>query len=156
MSTSSSHRSTAARKGAATAGSKRIGPRNVRRIWGPPCPCSKHRPGAEPAAGGRFSAQLGSTGAAYRRRYWQDEALHAVESLRVFFEGRGQSLATAAVAWVLDQPGITAAIVGASRPEQLDATLAASGFALDDEARARLDQVWYDLPRRRPETGPVR
>ena len=116
----------------------------------------KHRPGGEPAAGGRFSAQLGSTGAAYRRRYWQDEALHAVESLRVFFEGRGQSLATAAVAWVLDQPGISAAIVGASRPEQLDATLAASGFALDDEARARLDQVWYDLPRRRPESGPVR
>ncbi len=116
----------------------------------------KHRPGDEPAAGTRFSPQLGSTGAAYRRRYWQDEALQAVSALRAFFEARGRALASAAVAWVLEQPGISAAIVGASRPEQLEATLAASGFTLDDEERATLDQVWFDLPRRRPETGPVR
>jgi aryl-alcohol dehydrogenase (NADP+) len=116
----------------------------------------KHRPGSEPAPGTRFSPQLGSTGGAYRRRYWQDEALHAVAALRGFFEARSQSLTTAALAWVLEQPGISAAIVGASRPEQLEATLAAPAFTLDDEARQRLDQVWYDLPRRRPETGPVR
>jgi len=116
----------------------------------------KHHAGSQPAAGTRFSAALGSTGTAYRRRYWQDEMLAAVEVLKRFFDARGRTLASAAVAWVLEQPGITAAIVGASRPEQLEATLAAADFALDDEERAALDQVWYDLPRRRPEPGPVR
>ncbi len=116
----------------------------------------KHRPGDEPAEGTRFSARLGSTGAAYRRRYWQDEALRAVATLQGVFAARGRALASAAVAWVLEQPGISAAIVGASRPEQLDATLAAGDFRLDDEERAALERVWYDLPRRPPETGPVR
>jgi 1-deoxyxylulose-5-phosphate synthase len=49
---------------------------------------------------------------------------------------------------VLRQPGITSAIVGASRPDQLDATLAATGFAFDDEARAAFDAVWWTIPRR--------
>jgi aryl-alcohol dehydrogenase (NADP+) len=116
----------------------------------------KHAAGREPEPGTRFSDALRSTGATYRRRYWQDEMLAAVAALKSFFDARGRSLATAAVAWVLEQPGITAAIVGASRPEQLEATLAAAEFALDDAERAALDQVWYDLPRRRPEPGPVR
>ncbi len=57
-------------------------------------------------------------------------------------------MSTLSVAWVLTQPGITAAIVGASRPEQLDATLAASKWTLDDETRAACDALWWTLPRR--------
>jgi len=60
------------------------------------------------------------------------------------------------VPWVLEQPGITAAIVGASRPDQLQATLAGSELKLDDEERRVLDEVWYALPRQRPAAGPVR
>ena len=65
-------------------------------------------------------------------------------------------MTTAAVAWVLEQDGITSAIVGASRADQLEATLAAAGFRLDDEERAALESLWYALPRQRPEPGPVR
>lgn len=116
----------------------------------------KHVPGASPDPDSRFGDRMGPTAQAYRRRYWRDEALAAVVSLKSFFEGRGKALASVAVAWVLDQPGITAAIVGASRPEQLEATLAGAELNLDDEERQVLDEVWYALPRQRPAPGPVR
>ena len=116
----------------------------------------KHAPGAAPDPGSRFGEHMGATAQAYRRRYWQDEALTAVASLKTLFVGRGKALASVAVAWVLEQPGITAAIVGASRPEQLEATLAGAELKLDDEERQVLDEVWYALPRQRPAAGPVR
>ncbi len=116
----------------------------------------KHAPGRAPADDTRFGEKLGASGETYRQRYWHEEALAEVASLKAFFEARGKALATAAVAWVLEQPGITAAIVGASRPEQLAATVAASGMTLSDEERQALDEVWYRLPRRRPASGPVR
>jgi aryl-alcohol dehydrogenase-like predicted oxidoreductase len=71
-----------------------------------------------------------------------------VKTLRAYFEGRGMNLATASVAWVLSRPGVTSAIVGASRPDQLDATLAAADLTLDDEAAAACESVWWTLPRR--------
>jgi aryl-alcohol dehydrogenase-like predicted oxidoreductase len=49
---------------------------------------------------------------------------------------------------VLQQSGITSAIVGASRPDQLDSTLAAPGLVFDDEARAAFDTAWWTLPRK--------
>ncbi len=116
----------------------------------------KHAPGSEPDPGTRFGALLGATGTAYRRRYWQQESLEAVQALRRFFEPRGKPLASAAIAWVLRQPGITSAIVGASRPEQLEATLAAPDLVLDEQERQVLDDVWFQLPRQRPAEGPVR
>ena len=116
----------------------------------------KHAPGREPEADTRFGERLGDTARIYRKRYWREELLAEADRLRSFFASRGKSLTTAAVAWVLAQPGITAAIVGASRPEQLDATLAASEAVLDAEELARLDEVWFQLPRPRPAPGPVR
>jgi len=116
----------------------------------------KHTPGGPPDPESRFGERMGATAQAYRRRYWQDEALAAVASLKSFFDGRGKALATVAVAWVLEQPGISAAIVGASRPDQLQATLAACELILDDAERQVLDEVWYALPRQRPAAGPVR
>jgi aryl-alcohol dehydrogenase (NADP+) len=116
----------------------------------------KHRPDAEPARNGRFGALLGATATTYRQRYWQQESLEAVAALKAFFEERGKGLARAALRWVIDQPGISAAIVGASRPEQLEDTLAAPDHPLDAEEAAALDEVWFRLPRRRPAEGPVR
>ena len=52
-----------------------------------------------------------------------------------------------AVAWVLQQPGITSAIVGASKPEQLDESLAAVNVKLDEEEKEALNLAWYSLPR---------
>jgi 1-deoxyxylulose-5-phosphate synthase len=106
----------------------------------------KHQPDAPPPAGTRFT--LGAAGELYRARYWQSAQFEAVRTLSEFCRGRGLSPATVSVAWVLAQPGITSAIVGASRPEQLADTLAAADLALDDETRAACDALWWTLPRR--------
>jgi 1-deoxyxylulose-5-phosphate synthase len=109
----------------------------------------KHSGDAPPAPGTRFT--MGASGELYRERYWHAAQFEAVKALEAFCRRRGWDLATASVAWVLQQPGITAAIVGASRPEQLDATLAAPDLAFDDEARAAFDAAWWTIPRRRQE-----
>jgi aryl-alcohol dehydrogenase-like predicted oxidoreductase len=105
----------------------------------------KYRPQEPPPAGTRFT--LGKTGDLYRDRYWQQAQFEAVEHLRRFFEPRGRSLVRVAVAWVLAQPGVTAAIVGASRPEQLDDSLQAVDLTLDAEEAEACNLAWYSLPR---------
>lgn len=110
----------------------------------------KYRSLEAPPAGTRFT--LGKTGELYRNRYWHQAQLEAVEHLRAFFQPRGKSLVTAAVAWVLRQPGITSAIVGASRPEQLDDSLAAVSMTLDEEEQEACNLAWFSLPR--PTTPP--
>lgn len=99
----------------------------------------------KPEEGSRFT--LGDAAERYQRRYWHAEMLGAASRLRESLAARGHNLAQAAIRWVLDQPGITAAIVGASRPEQLDDTLAAPDVPLDETTRADLDAVWPALPR---------
>jgi aryl-alcohol dehydrogenase (NADP+) len=58
-----------------------------------------------------------------------------------------------AIAWVLAQPGITSAIIGASRPDQLDANLAAASVVFDDELTAACESAWWSLPRRPVQEG---
>ena len=75
-----------------------------------------------------------------------------MEALRPLAEEAGVSLARLAVAWVLAHPAITAPIVGASRPEQLDDVLPAAEKGLDADLKARLDELtreyrWGDDPR---------
>jgi 1-deoxyxylulose-5-phosphate synthase len=106
----------------------------------------KHQPGSGPTPGTRFT--LGATGELYRDRYWHSVQFDAVEALRTCCEQHGWNLATASIAWVLQQPGITSAIVGASRPEQLEATLDGAGHVFDDEARVVFESVWWSIPRR--------
>ena len=105
----------------------------------------KYRSLEEPSPNTRFT--LGKTGELYRKRYWQQAQLEAVQRLQRFFEPRGKKLATVAVAWMLAQPGISAVIVGASRPEQLDDSLAAVELTLDEAELAACDEAWYSLPR---------
>jgi aryl-alcohol dehydrogenase-like predicted oxidoreductase len=105
----------------------------------------KYRSLETPTSGGRFT--LGKTGDLYRDRYWHQAQLQAVEHLRGYFEPKSLSLVTVAVAWVLAQPGMTAAIVGASKPEQLDASLAAVECPLDAEALEACNLAWFSLPR---------
>jgi aryl-alcohol dehydrogenase-like predicted oxidoreductase len=107
----------------------------------------KHRGEAPPAPGTRFTLG-GPTGELYRERYWHAAQFEAVAQLRSFCAERALNLATASIAWVLARPGITSAIVGASRPEQLEDTLAAADMRLDDETLAAFESVWWTLPRR--------
>jgi len=111
----------------------------------------KHSPGREPDPASRFGRLMDHVGELYRRRYWEGEAANLVADLKAFLEGRGTVLTSAAVAWVLGQPGISAAIVGASRQDQLNSSVAGSDMDLGDEERAVLDSLWYGLPRARPE-----
>lgn len=108
----------------------------------------KHKRG-EPTKGTRF--EVGISAPLYRNRYWQDAMFEAVDKLKEHTERRGKSLVGLAVRWVVDQPGITSAIVGASKPEQLKESLAAYRIELDDADREACDAAWYSLPRRRPE-----
>lgn len=103
-----------------------------------------------PPPGTRFS--LGKTGELYRERYWQETQLEAVQKLKRYFDSRGKSLISVAVKWVLDQPGITCAIVGASKPEQLDQSLAAIKVSLTEEEKEMCNLAWFQLPR--PVTPP--
>jgi aryl-alcohol dehydrogenase-like predicted oxidoreductase len=95
--------------------------------------------------GTRFT--LGKTGDLYRERYWHQAQLEAVDELQRHFKDRGVPLAMAAIAWVLAQPGLTSAIVGASRPEQLDATLVATELTLTAEDVEVCNRAWFRLPR---------
>jgi aryl-alcohol dehydrogenase (NADP+) len=106
---------------------------------------AKYQTLGPPPAGTRFT--LGKTGDLYRQRYWQQAQLEAVEQLSRFFEPRHKSLTQVAIAWVLAQPDVTCAIVGASRPEQLDDSLAAVNVRLDAEELKGCNLAWYSLPR---------
>jgi 1-deoxyxylulose-5-phosphate synthase len=93
-----------------------------------------------PAEGTRF-AYTGRVGELYRGRYWHEQVFSAVEVLEQIASCAGIPLTTLAVAWVLANPAITSPIIGASRPEQLDQTLAALDLSLDASVLAELDKA---------------
>ena len=70
-----------------------------------------------------------------------------MEALRPLAAAAGLSLASLAVAWMLAEPAITAPIVGASRPEQLDDAIAATEKPLDAALKARLDEMTVEYRR---------
>jgi aryl-alcohol dehydrogenase-like predicted oxidoreductase len=102
----------------------------------------KHDPSSPPPEGSRFT--LGSAASSYQDRYWHDREFNTVEELRKIAEREGTSLVTLSVAWVLANPAVTAPIVGASRPEQLDSSLAASEFVMSTSLKDELDELTFD------------
>ncbi|MDE1950608.1 MAG: aldo/keto reductase [Burkholderiales bacterium] len=98
----------------------------------------KYRPAAGPQENTRFT--LGSAGAMYQDRYWNERCFAAVQRLQDIAAEAGVGLATLAVAWTMAKPQITAPLLGASRPEQLAATLAAADYVLDPALEKRLDE----------------
>lgn len=99
----------------------------------------KHQAGSAPTPGTRFT--LGSAAGRYQDRYWNEQAFDSVAQLNALAQEAGVPLATLAVAWVLANPAITAPLLGASRPDQLDATLAAVEYRLDPDLKTRLDEL---------------
>jgi 1-deoxyxylulose-5-phosphate synthase len=98
----------------------------------------KHRAGT-PTEGSRFT--LGRAGAMYQDRYWQDQMFASVEEIRAVAEDAGTPMTTLAVQWCLANPVITSPIIGASRPEQLEASVAAVETPIDPDVKARLDEI---------------
>jgi aryl-alcohol dehydrogenase-like predicted oxidoreductase len=99
----------------------------------------KHVLAAGPAAGTRFT--LGSTAGRYQDLYWHEREFRSVAQLKETVAASGIPLTTAAVAWVLANPVVTSAIIGASRPEQLGETLRAAEIALDPALKQQLDEL---------------
>jgi aryl-alcohol dehydrogenase (NADP+) len=102
----------------------------------------KHSRANPPPESTRFT--LGTAGKMYQDRYWHDREFDTVEALRGLADEAGVSLVTLSVAWVLANQAITAPIIGASRPEQLGASLAAAEFTLGDDLKRRLDEYTYE------------
>jgi 1-deoxyxylulose-5-phosphate synthase len=102
----------------------------------------KHTLAAPPPEGTRFT--LGWAGQLYQERYWNERAFETVEAVRKLADQAGVSPVTMSVAWVLAGKAITAPIVGASRPEQLGASLAAAAYALDADLKRQLDELTYE------------
>ena len=102
----------------------------------------KYKPGEEPAAGTRAaSQQMGWS----MDRYRDDEVLAAVQRLVPIAEGLGVTMAQLALAWVLREETVASAIVGASRPEQVEENAGASGISLDDATLQAIDEAVADV-----------
>jgi aryl-alcohol dehydrogenase-like predicted oxidoreductase len=114
----------------------------------------KYKKDQPPVEGTRFT--LGKSGETYRERYWHSAQFEAVSKLQDYLEKKRKPLIQVALAWVLAQEGITSAIVGATRAEQLDQSLRGIDLKLDVEDFAACDAVWYQLPRVPLGTGSVK
>ena len=108
----------------------------------------KYLPGQQPPAGSRATDTAG--GADMIKGFLRDEVLERVQRLQPLAQEAGLSLAQFAVAWVLSNPNVSAAIVGATRPEQVRDNVAAAGHRLDAEMLARVDEVLGDVVERDP------
>jgi aryl-alcohol dehydrogenase (NADP+) len=106
----------------------------------------KHDRARDPGKDTRFGYQ-NFAGVLYRERYWKDQVFDAVDAIHRLADEAGLQLPTLAVAWVAGQPGITSPIVGASRPEQLDATLASVTAPLGEDLLKRLDELTREFRR---------
>jgi aryl-alcohol dehydrogenase-like predicted oxidoreductase len=98
----------------------------------------KYKPGEAPAAGTRAASR--DMGWAMDR-FRDDDVLEAVQRLRPVADGLGITMAQLALAWVLRRPEVAAAIIGASRPEQVEENAAASGIELDDATLSAIDET---------------
>ena len=105
----------------------------------------KYSPGERPAEGTRAaSTEMGWA----MDRFRDDEVLEAVQRLRPISDGLGITMSQLALAWVLREPNVASAIVGASRPEQVEENAAASGIELDAATLRGIDDALGDVPER--------
>ncbi len=108
----------------------------------------KYLPGQAPPQGSRATDELG--GADTIARFMSDEVLSRVQRLKPIADDLGLSMAQLAVAWVLQNPNVSSAIVGASRPEQVRDNVKAAGVKLDAEVLRRIDEVIDPIVERDP------
>ena len=98
----------------------------------------KYLPGAAPPAGSRATD---SSGSRFIADYLTDDILGRVQQLRPVTEQAGLTSSQLAVAWTLQNPNVSAAIIGASRPDQVRENVKASGVRLDPAVMARIDDI---------------
>ena len=107
----------------------------------------KYQPGQSVPAGSRATDESGS---GFIRGYLNDTILSRVAELHPVAQQAGLSMAQLAIAWVLQNPGVSAAIIGATRPEQVRENVKASGVQLDAEIMRKIDGVLGQVIERDP------
>ncbi|MDQ1301027.1 MAG: hypothetical protein QG637_948 [Chloroflexota bacterium] len=118
-------------------------------VWGPLAGgflSGKYQPGQRSLAGTRSEEQW-----VFPEQFLDDGADEILETLLAVADDLARSPSQVALRWVMEQPAITSVIVGARTVEQLSDNLAATGWRLPDEARARLSEV-SQMPERYPQT----
>ncbi|ROR90780.1 aldo/keto reductase family protein [Nocardioides aurantiacus] len=104
----------------------------------------KYKPGQAPPEGSRAADEKG--GADMIKRFMNDDTLTRVQDLQPVADELDLSMAQLAVAWVLQNDNVAAALVGASRPEQVTENVRAAGVRIPAELMTRIDEVLGDLP----------
>jgi aryl-alcohol dehydrogenase-like predicted oxidoreductase len=99
----------------------------------------KYQPGQAPPAGSRATDE--KSGAGFIARLMDDDVLRTVQRLRPLAEQAGLTMAQLAIAWVLQNPSVSSAIVGASRPEQVRDNVKAAGVRLDADLLKAIDEI---------------
>ncbi len=103
----------------------------------------KHQREGRPPEGSRFT--LGTAGKMYTERYWNEREFVAIAAIGKLAQDYGIELTTLAVAWVLANPVITTPIIGASKPAQLKASVAAAELKFDAGLKAKLDEITHEF-----------
>jgi aryl-alcohol dehydrogenase-like predicted oxidoreductase len=107
----------------------------------------KYQVGQEPPAGSRATAEAG---AGFIGRYLRDDVLGAVATLKPLADQAGLTMAQLAVAWVLQNSNVSAAIIGATRPEQVRDNVQASGVRLEADLMKAIDEALDPVAERDP------
>lgn len=120
-------------------------------VWSPMAQgvlSGKYKPGQDAPAGSRATDEKG--GANMIKRWMADDVLTRVQDLAPIAAELGLSMAALSIAWVLQNPNVSAALVGASRPEQIADNVAAAGVVIPADVMARIDEALGDVVVRDP------
>ncbi|MFI7437526.1 aldo/keto reductase family protein [Micromonospora haikouensis] len=120
-------------------------------VWSPMAQgvlSGKYLPGQPPPAGSRATDE--KSGADFIARFLTDEVLTRVQQLKPLAEQAGLSMPQLAIAWVLQNPNVSSAIIGASRPEQVHDNVKAAGVKLDADLLKAIDAVVDPIVERDP------
>jgi aryl-alcohol dehydrogenase-like predicted oxidoreductase len=111
-------------------------------VWSPVAQgvlTGKYKPGAELPPGSRATDEKG--GADMVKRFLNDDVLTRVQLLQPIAHDLGLTMAQLAIAWVLQNPNVASALMGASRPEQVESNVKAAGVTLDEGILTRVDEA---------------
>jgi hypothetical protein len=118
-------------------------------VWSPMAQgvlTGKYLPGVKPPAGSRATDKKSGAGAI--SSFMKEEILTAVQNLRPIAEEHGLTMSQLAIAWVLQNENVSAAIMGATKPSQVKENVKASGVKLGVETMSKIDKILGTLPER--------
>ncbi|MEV0940559.1 aldo/keto reductase family protein [Micromonospora wenchangensis] len=120
-------------------------------VWSPMAQgvlSGKYLPGQPPPAGSRATDE--KSGANFIAQWLNDEVLTRVQQLKPLAEQAGLTMPQLAVAWVLQNPNVASAIIGASRPEQVHDNVKAAGVTLEADLLKAIDDIVAPVTERDP------